>query len=419
MNIEKILYEALTFDDLLLVPAKSTVLPRETNLESYFTRGIKLNIPFVSAAMDTVTESNMAIAMAAQGGIGIIHKNMSIERQAEEVDKVKRSESGMIHNPITLGADKIVADATELMDKYRISGIPIIDDNHKLIGILTNRDLRFEPNKNLKISEIMTKTNLRTAPEGTTLEQAESLLQKYKIEKLPVVDKNGILKGLITFKDISKKKKYPNACKDNLGRLRVGAAVSVSSDTNERVSALVNANVDVIVIDTAHGHSEGVLKTVKEIRNGFKNVQIVAGNIVTKEATKELVELGVDGVKVGIGAGSICTTRVIAGVGVPQVSAVLEVAEALKNTGVPLIADGGVKQTGDVAKVIAAGADTVMMGGMFAGVEETPGEKIIFEGRSFKMYRVMGSIGAMKHGSKDRYFQDMEDDIKKLVPEGV
>jgi IMP dehydrogenase len=419
MKIQKIAFEGLTFDDLLLIPAKSSVLPRETELESYLTRGIKLNVPFVSAAMDTVTESNMAIAMAAQGGIGIIHKNMSIARQAEEVDKVKRSESGMINHPITLGPEKLVSDANRLMDKYHISGIPIVDESDKLIGILTNRDLRFEPNQNLKISEIMTKSNLRTAPLGTTLEEAEILLQKYKIEKLPVVDEHGILKGLITFKDISKKKKFPNACKDQFGRLRVGAAVSVTSDTMDRVDALVKANVDVVVVDTAHGHSAGVLNTVKMIKDKYPEVQLIAGNIVTKEAALDLVALGVDGVKVGIGAGSICTTRVVAGVGVPQVSAVFEVAEALKGTGVPLIADGGVKQTGDVSKVIAAGADTVMMGGMLAGVEETPGEKILFEGRSFKMYRGMGSIGAMKEGSKDRYFQDMEDDIKKLVPEGV
>lgn len=419
MEIDKIIFEALTFDDLLLVPDKSVVLPRETNIESYLTRDIKLNIPFLSAAMDTVTESRMAIAMAGQGGIGIIHKNMSIERQAEEVDKVKRSESGMIHHPITLGPDKLVSDALSLMEKYHISGIPIVDDNNKLIGILTNRDLRFEPNINLKIADVMTKNNLRTAPLGTTLKEAEILLQKYKIEKLPVVDDQGILKGLITFKDISKKKKFPNACKDDLGRLRVGAAVSVSSDTMERVEALIKSNVDVIIVDTAHGHSEGVLKTVKMIKSTFPDTQLIAGNIVTKEAALELVDLGVDAVKVGIGAGSICTTRVVAGVGVPQVSAVLEVYSALKDKNIPIIADGGVKQTGDVSKAIAAGADTVMMGGMFAGVEETPGEKILFEGRSFKMYRGMGSIGAMKHGSKDRYFQDMEDDIKKLVPEGV
>ena len=419
MEIEKIVYEGLTFDDLLLLPAKSEVLPRETNIESKLTREISLKIPFLSAAMETVTESRMAIAMAAQGGIGIIHKNMSIESQAEEIDKVKRSESGMIHHPITLGPEKLVLDATALMEKYRISGIPIVDENSKLIGILTNRDLRFVNDMQLKISDVMTKTNLRTAPLGTTLEKAESLLQKYKIEKLPVVDEDGILKGLITFKDISKKKKFPNACKDHLGRLRVGAAVGVAADTLDRVEALIHANADVIVVDTAHGHSEGVLKIIKNIKNKFPDIQLIAGNIVTKEAALALVEYGVDAVKVGIGAGSICTTRVIAGVGVPQISAVFEVSKALKDKNIPIIADGGIKQTGDVPKAIAAGADTVMMGGMFAGVEETPGEKILFEGRSFKIYRGMGSIGAMKKGSKDRYFQDMEDDIKKLVPEGV
>jgi len=417
--MNKIAFEGLTFDDILLLPAKSNVLPRETDLSTYLTREIKLNIPFISAAMDTVTESQMAIAMAAQGGIGIIHKNMSIEKQAEEVDKVKRSESGMIHKPITLTADKVVQDALDIMAKYHISGIPICDKNKKLIGILINRDLRFEPNHNLPIKDIMTKDNLITAPIGTTLEQAESLLQKYRIEKLPVVDDNGILKGLITFKDISKKKKYPNACKDTIGRLRVGAGVGVTADTLERVEALISAHADVIVVDTAHGHSEGVIKTVKEIRKSFKNIQLIAGNIVTKEAALELTEAGVDGVKVGIGAGSICTTRIVAGVGVPQISAVYEVAEALKGKGIPVIADGGIKQTGDVAKAIAAGADSIMIGGMFAGVDETPGEKVLYEGRSFKVYRGMGSIGAMKQGSKDRYFQDMESDIKKLVPEGV
>ncbi len=419
MNHEKILFEALTFDDILLIPAKSSVLPRETDLSTKLTKKITLNIPLVSAAMDTVTEARMAIAMAAQGGIGIIHKNMSIERQAEEVDKVKRSESGMIVNPITLTENKTVQDALELMKKYKISGIPIVDENSKLIGILTNRDLRFEPNVNLPVKEVMTKTDLKTVPVGTTLEEAKMILQKHRIEKLPVVDENGVLRGLITYKDISKKIKFPNASKDELGRLRVGAAVGVTSDTMERVKALIDANVDVIVVDTAHGHSEGVLKTVFEIKKNFPTIQLVAGNIISKEAALDLVEAGVDAVKVGIGAGSICTTRIVAGVGVPQVSAIMEVAEALKNTNIPVIADGGIKQTGDVAKAIAAGADTVMIGGMFAGVDETPGEKILYEGRSFKVYRGMGSIGAMKEGSKDRYFQDMEDDIKKLVPEGV
>ncbi|MBU1677281.1 MAG: IMP dehydrogenase [Bacteroidetes bacterium] len=415
----KIHYEGLTFDDILLIPAKSNILPKEAVLKSFLTREIELNIPFLSAAMDTVTESDMAIAMAAQGGIGIIHKNMSIARQAEEVDKVKRSESGIIHNPITLTAEKTIEDALSLMSKYHISGIPIVNSAGELIGILTNRDLRFEPNLKLKVSDIMTKDRLITTPVGTTLEEAEKLLHQYRIEKLPVVDKNNRLKGLITFKDITKKKKYPDACKDDIGRLRAGAGVGVSVDTLERVEALVAANVDVIIVDTAHGHSLGVLKCVKNIRKKYKNLQLIAGNIVTKEAALELVESGVNAVKVGIGAGSICTTRMIAGVGVPQVSAIIEVAEALKGKGIPVIADGGIKQTGDVSKAIAAGADTVMIGGMLAGVDETPGEKVLFEGRSFKVYRGMGSLGAMSEGSKDRYFQDAEDDIKKLVPEGV
>jgi len=419
MNSKRILYEGLTFDDILLLPAESKVLPRQTDVTTYLTPDIKLNIPFISAAMDTVTESGMAIAMAVQGGIGIIHKNLSIARQADEVDKVKRSESGMIHKPITLKSDRTIEDALELMAKYRISGIPIVDDHNKLIGILTNRDLRFEPNIKQKVWDVMTKENLITAPKGTTLEKAEKILQKYRIEKLPVVDKEGILHGLITFKDIAKKKKFPDACKDHLGRLRVGAAVGVASDTMDRVQALVDSHVDVIVVDTAHGHSEGVIKTIKQIRKNYKNLQLIAGNIVTKEAAEALISAGVNSIKVGIGAGSICTTRVIAGVGVPQISAVMEVAQTVKGKNIPIIADGGIKQTGDVAKAIAAGADTVMMGGMFAGVDESPGEKVLYEGRTFKVYRGMGSLGAMKLGSKDRYFQDMEDDIKKLVPEGI
>ncbi len=419
MDPKRIAFEGLTFDDILLLPARSKVLPRQVDITSYLTPEIKLNIPFISAAMDTVTESKMAIAMAAQGGIGIIHKNLSIERQADEVDKVKRSESGMIHKPITLTAEGTVEEALALMAKYRISGIPIVDDKNKLIGILTNRDLRFEPNIKQRVSEVMTKENLITAPQGTTLEKAEKILQKYRIEKLPVVNRNGVLKGLITFKDIAKKKKYPNACKDEIGRLRVGAAVGVSADTLERVEALVEAHADVIIVDTAHGHSEGVVKTIKQIRRKYKNLQLIAGNIVTKDAANELVEAGVNAVKVGIGAGSICTTRVIAGVGVPQISAVAEVSKAMKSKRVPVIADGGIKQTGDVAKALAVGADTVMMGGMFAGVDESPGEKVLYEGRTFKVYRGMGSLGAMKLGSKDRYFQDMEEDIKKLVPEGI
>ncbi len=419
MGNEKIIYEGITFDDILLLPAKSNVLPRNTDIQTKLTKNIKLNIPFLSAAMDTVTTANMAIAMAGQGGIGIIHKNMSIDQQADEVDRVKRSESGMIHKPITLTTEKTIGYATELMSKYRISGIPIVDQANKLVGILTNRDLRFVSDLSLKISDIMTKENLRIAPVGTSLEEAEKILQEYKIEKLPVVNDEGELVGLITFKDISKKKKFPLACKDELGRLRVGAGVGVTSDLMARVDALVEALVDVVVVDTAHGHSEGVMKAVRTIRSAYPELDIIAGNIVTGDAANELIDSGVDAVKVGIGAGSICTTRMIAGVGVPQISAITEVYNAIKDKGIPIIADGGIKQTGDAAKAIAAGADTVMMGGMLAGVDESPGEKILYEGRSFKVYRGMGSIGAMKEGSKDRYFQDAEDDIKKLVPEGV
>jgi len=413
----KILGEAITYDDVLLIPAKSTVLPRETNVTTKLTRNIGLNIPLVSAAMDTITESEMAVAMAREGGIGIIHKNLSIERQAEEVDRVKRSESGMIQNPITLSPNHTVGDALEVMRKYSISGIPIVDQE-KLVGILTNRDLRFEPNLNLPVSNVMTSTNLITAPVGTTLEEAERILQKHRIEKLPVVDKNGKLRGLITFKDIQKKKRHPNACKDKLGRLRVGAAVGITADTFDRVTALISAGVDVIVVDTAHGHSQGVLKMVKAIRSKF-DVDLIAGNVATAEGTRDLIRAGVDAVKVGIGPGSICTTRVVAGVGIPQVTAIIECAKVAARSKVPIIADGGIKQTGDIAKAIAAGADSVMIGGLFAGVEETPGETILYEGRSYKVYRGMGSLGAMKEGSKDRYFQDTEDDIKKLVPEGI
>ena len=413
------LQEGLTFDDVLLVPGKSSVLPREVDLSTYLTPEIKLNIPFISAAMDTVTESAMAVAMAREGGIGILHKNMSIQAQCEEVDKVKRSESGMIRNPVTLSPDKTIADALAMMKKYSISGIPVVEEKGKLVGILTNRDLRFEPNKNLLVSALMTKENLITAPLNTNLEKAEKILQRYKIEKLPVVDKNGILKGLITFKDIQKKKKHPDACKDRHGRLRVGAAVGVTADTLERMEELAKAGADVIVIDTAHGHSMGVMKMIKAARKKFKYEQIIAGNIATYEAASDLLDCGIDAVKVGIGPGSICTTRVVAGVGVPQISAIYEVSRAAKKRGIPIIADGGIKQTGDAAKAIAAGADSIMMGGLFAGVDESPGETILFEGRSFKSYRGMGSLSAMKEGSKDRYFQDAEDDIAKLVPEGV
>ena len=409
----------LTFDDVLLEPAKSSVLPREVDISTHLTPEIKLNIPFISAAMDTVTEADMAISIAREGGIGILHKNMTIEEQCAEIDKVKRSESGMIQNPVTLKEDQTIGYALELMKRYSISGIPVVDDYGKLVGILTNRDLRFSPNPKLKVKELMTYENLITAPQGTTLQKAEKILQRYKIEKLPVVDKNYKLKGLITFKDIQKKNKHPLACKDYLGRLRVGAAVGVTSDTIERVSALVKAGADVIAIDTAHGHSMGVLKAVKEVRRKFKYEQLIVGNIGTYDAALELISCKVDAIKVGIGPGSICTTRVVAGVGVPQITAVSEAYRAVGKKGVPIIADGGIKQTGDVPKAIAAGADSVMIGGLFAGVEETPGEKVLFEGRSFKIYRGMGSLSAMKKGSKDRYFQDVEDDIAKLVPEGV
>ncbi|MFO7523951.1 MAG: IMP dehydrogenase [Ignavibacteriaceae bacterium] len=418
--IEQIkLMDGITFDDILLLPGKSYVLPREVDISTYLTPDIKLNIPLVSAAMDTVTEASMAIAIAREGGIGILHKNLSIEEQCGEVDKVKRSESGMIRNPITLIPDKTIGDALELMKKYRVSGIPVVENDQKLVGILTNRDLRFEPNKRLKVSALMTKENLITAPLGTTLEKAEKILQRHKIEKLPVVDKNGKLKGLITFKDIMKKKKHPIACKDEHGRLRVGAAIGITIDSMDRVEALSHAGADVIVIDTAHGHSMGVIKAIKEIRKKYKYIQLIAGNIGTYEGALELVNCKVDAVKVGIGPGSICTTRVVAGVGVPQITAISEAYRAVKNKGIPIIADGGVKQTGDIPKAIAAGADSIMLGGLFAGVDESPGDKILYEGRSFKLYRGMGSISAMKQGSKDRYFQDTEDDLKKLVPEGV
>lgn len=419
MAHEKILQEGITYDDVLLVPDYSEVLPRDTSLKTKLTDGIELNIPFISAAMDTVTDAEMARAIAREGGIGVIHKNMSIVQQASQVDQVKRSESGMIMDPVTLTVDKKVGDAINLMNKYHISGIPIINNDNELIGIITNRDLRFNPNKSESIANIMTKDNIITAPEGTTLEEAEEILQNHRIEKLPVVDGNNKLCGLITFKDIQKKKNFPQACKDSHGRLRVGAAVGVTSDTMGRIEALISSGVDAVFVDTAHGHSRGVLETIKKIRTAYKDLQIIGGNIATEAAALALVEAGVNAVKVGIGPGSICTTRIIAGVGVPQLTAVLNVAMGLKGTNIPLIADGGIKQTGDIAKAIAAGADSVMIGSMFAGHEESPGEKIIFEGRSYKMYRGMGSIGAMKTGSADRYFQDMEDEISKFVPEGI
>ncbi|MDH3251147.1 MAG: IMP dehydrogenase [Ignavibacteria bacterium] len=419
MKKKKIIGEALTFDDVLLVPARSRVLPRDVDVRTKLTRSIRLNVPLISAAMDTVTESEMAIAMAREGGIGVLHKNMTISRQVEEVDHVKRSESGMILNPTTVRANQRVRDVLHLMNKYRISGIPVVDEGNRLIGIITNRDLRFEPDEDQTVSEIMTKEHLVTAPLGTNLEQAERILQKHKIEKLPVVDKGGQLQGLITFKDIQKKRRFPHACKDGHGRLRVGAAVGVTVDTIERVHALINADVDFVIVDTAHGHSQGVIETVTRIRKKFPRLQLIAGNVGTAVATRELIRAGVDAVKVGIGPGSICTTRVVAGVGVPQITAIMECSGAAARSGVPIIADGGIKETGDIAKAIAAGADAVMIGGLFAGVDESPGEKVLYEGRSYKMYRGMGSVEAMKEGSRDRYFQDAEEDIQKLVPEGI
>ena len=417
MPFKKIIGEAVTYDDVLLVPAKSQVVPRDADVRTKLTRHIELNIPLMSAAMDTVTESEMAIALARDGGIGIIHKNLSIDKQAHEVDRVKRSESGMIRDPITLSPESSVGEALEVMRKYSISGIPIVQQE-RLVGILTNRDLRFEPNLDLRVSKVMTNGSLITAPVGTTFDEAEVILQKHRIEKLPVVDKNGKLKGLITFKDIQKKKRHPFASKDKLGRLRVGAAVGVTEDTLERAAALIEAGVDVVVVDTAHGHSQGVLEMIRKIKAKF-DIELIAGNVGTGDAAKDIIKAGADAVKVGIGPGSICTTRVIAGVGVPQVTAIMECAKVAQKYKVPLIADGGIKQTGDIAKAIAAGADSIMIGGLFAGVEESPGEKVLYEGRSYKVYRGMGSLEAMKQGSRDRYFQDVEDDLPKLVPEGI
>lgn len=411
--------EGLTYDDVLLVPAYSEVLPRDVQLKSKFTRNISVNTPIVSAAMDTVTESKLAIAIAQQGGIGVIHKNMTIAEQALEVRKVKRSESGMILDPVTLHESALVKDAHQSMKENSIGGIPIVDNDKKLVGIVTNRDLRFEKDMNRPIKEVMTSENIVTAFDGTDLITAEVILQEQKIEKLPVVDDNNRLIGLITYRDIIKVKQHPNSCKDSFGRLRVAAAVGVTFDTLDRVDALVEAGVDAIVIDTAHGHTQGVVTKLKEVKTKHPELEVVVGNIATAEAAKYLVEAGADAVKVGIGPGSICTTRVIAGVGVPQLTAVNDVARALEGTGVPVIADGGIRYTGDIVKAIAAGADIVMVGSMFAGVEESPGDTIIYEGRKFKSYRGMGSLEAMQKGSKDRYFQDAEDDVKKLVPEGI
>ena len=415
---DKFLGEALTYDDVLLVPAYSQVLPREVDISTQLTRNIRINAPLVSAAMDTVTEKQLAIAIARQGGIGIVHKNMSIEAQAEQVRAVKRSESGMIIDPVTLGPNALLSDAHNLMKQHSIGGIPITEGG-RLVGILTNRDLRFEKNLNRPVREIMTTTNLITAAVGTTLEEAKGILQKNKIEKLPVVDDAGYLAGLITYKDILKVQDYPNSCKDSFGRLVVGAALGVTNDLFDRTDALVNVSVDVVIIDTAHGHSMGVLEAVKAVKKRYPHLQVIGGNVATAAGAKALADAGADGVKVGIGPGSICTTRIVAGVGMPQLTAVYNAALGLKGTGVPIIADGGVRYTGDIPKAIAAGASTIMAGSLFAGVDESPGETIIFEGRKFKVYRGMGSLGAMERGSKDRYFQDVEDDIKKLVPEGI
>ncbi|MBS5038338.1 MAG: IMP dehydrogenase [Fusobacterium sp.] len=412
----KIVKEAITFDDVLLIPAESHVLPQDINLKTKLTKKITLNVPILSAAMDTVTEADLAIALARQGGLGFIHKNMTIEEQAKEVDKVKRNESGMIKDPITLTKDCTLADADELMGQYKISGLPVIEEDGKLIGIITNRDLKYRKDYDTPVIDVMTKENLITAPVGTGLEEAKEILISNRIEKLPIVDENGYLKGLITIKDIDKIVEYPNACKDEHGRLRVGAAVGVGNDTLERVAALVKAGADIITVDSAHGHSAGVIRRVKEIRDAFPDIQLVAGNIVTAEAALALIEAGVDAVKVGIGPGSICTTRVVAGVGVPQLTAVNDVYQVCKERGIGVIADGGIKLSGDIVKALASGADCVMLGGVLAGTKEAPGEEVIYEGRRYKVYVGMGSLAAMKRGSKDRYFQN---DAKKLVPEGI
>jgi IMP dehydrogenase len=416
---DKIISDGLTFDDVLLVPAYSEVLPRDVSLKTKFSRNITLNAPMVSAAMDTVTESALAIAIAREGGIGVIHKNMSIEAQAKQVLTVKRAENGMIYDPITIPPYKTVKDALALMKEFKIGGIPVVDTDKSLLGIVTNRDLRFELDMDRPISEVMTSENIVTTSDSTDLEKAAEILQAHKIEKLPVVDSKNKLIGLVTYKDITKAKDKPLACKDEKGRLRVAAAVGVSGDTLDRIEALVQANADAIIIDTAHGHSRGVVEVLKTAKKKFPDMQFIVGNIATPEAAKMLVEAGADAVKVGIGPGSICTTRVIAGVGVPQLSAIYEVSKALKGTGVPVIADGGLRYSGDIVKAIAAGADCIMAGSLLAGVEESPGETIIYNGRKFKSYRGMGSVEAMQQGSKDRYFQDAEDDIKKLVPEGI
>lgn len=416
---DRVKMDGLTFDDVLLIPAYSEVLPNSVDLTTKFSRNINLNVPLVSAAMDTVTEAQLAIAIAREGGIGVIHKNMSIEEQARQVHMVKRAENGMIYDPVTISRGLTVSDALNMMKEYKIGGIPVVDNDGFLVGIVTNRDLRFEKNLNRPVDEVMTKDNLITTSQSTNLEEAADILQRHKIEKLPVVDKNGKLVGLVTYKDITKAKDKPNACKDRLGRLRVAAGIGVTNDSLQRAEALVKAGVDAIVIDTAHGHSKGVVGVLRNVKSAFPEIDIVVGNIATGDAAKYLVDNGADGVKVGIGPGSICTTRIIAGIGVPQLSAVYDVYKALEGTGVPLIADGGIRYSGDIVKALAAGANSVMLGGMFAGVEESPGETIIFNGRKYKSYRGMGSLEAMEKGSKDRYFQSSVSDSKKLVPEGI
>lgn len=419
MLLDKITLDGLTYDDVLLLPDRSRVMPREVSIRSRLTRSITLNVPLLSAAMDTVTESRMAIAMARAGGAGVLHKNMSIAQQAQEVRRVKRSESGMIRDPITLNVDSCVGDARAAMTRYSIGGIPVVDAQGRLVGIVTNRDLRFQSDPLMPVRQVMTPLPLITVPEGTTLTQAEQILQEHRIEKLPVVDAVGNLKGLITFKDIDKKRRHPHACKDEHGRLRVGAAVGVTRDLVERTQALDKAGADFVVVDTAHGHSEGVLRAVATVKEQCSGADVVAGNVATERGAADVIAAGADSVKVGIGPGSICTTRVVAGVGVPQFTAVMECARAAMKHDVPIIADGGIKQTGDIAKALAAGAESVMIGSLFAAVEESPGETIIYEGRKFKSYRGMGSLGAMQSGSRDRYFQDAEDDLQKLVPEGI
>ncbi len=416
---EKFIGEALTYDDVLLIPAYSEVLPRDVDIRSRFSRNIQLRIPVVSAAMDTVTESRMAIAMAQEGGIGVLHKNMGIEEQALKVRKVKRSENGMIIDPITLHEDALISDALQIMKENKIGGIPVVSDTNRLVGIITNRDLRFEKDPGRAVADVMTRENLITTREFIDFEVAEEILQEHKIEKLPVVDDDYHLVGLITYRDIIKIKERPNACKDKRGRLRVAAAVGITEDTMKRVEALVREDVDAVVVDTAHGHSKGVIERVRQIKTAFPDLDLVAGNVATADAAADLMKAGADGIKVGIGPGSICTTRIVAGVGVPQLTAIYDVARMLEGTGVPVIADGGIRYTGDIVKAVAAGASCIMAGSMFAGVEESPGETVIYEGRKYKTYRGMGSIEAMQQGSKDRYFQDVEDDIKKLVPEGI